>query len=333
MISVNNKIMRLLSVLVVVGLLAGFGCSSPSGGDDDGGGNDGGGDNGGGNETVTYSLTANASPSQGGSVDPSSGTFDEGEQVEVAATAADGWEFTGWSGDISSSENPLTFTINEDTDLTAEFSEVTNTYDLSVSATPSEGGSVSPESGTYEEGEQVQVTATAASGWSFAGWSGDVTSSDNPLTVTMNSDTDLTASFEENAKAYSNELMVTDGTYSETVTFGMNSNATSGYDSGLDDEAPPTPPEGSFHANFVISGYNLYDDYRPVQKQQTVWDLNFSPSSSNSISISWDFSSSNHHGSLTLVDDVNNPSVEIDMSSQSSYNVSDSVNELHIIQE
>jgi len=52
------------------------------------------------------------------------------------------------------------------------------------------------------------------------------------------------------------------------------------------------------------------------------------------VTLNWDFSSSNHAGSLTLVDDIDNPSIEVDMSAQNSYQVTDdSVDELYIIQE
>jgi hypothetical protein len=284
-------------------------------------------------EPTTYELTVNTEPSQGGSVDPEGGTYDEGEEVEVTATPSAGWEFSGWSGDIESSDNPLTVTMDANTTITAEFTEVP-TYELTVNANPSEGGSVDPSSGTFDEGEEVEVTATPESGWSFTGWTGDVESSDNPLTITMNSDTDLTANFEEDAKAYANQIEVSDGTYSEVLEFGMDANATAGFDQGLDDEAPPAPPEGSFYGNFVIDNYNLFKDFRPVTRDRTVWELNFSPTSGNNITISWDFSSSNHAGSLSLVDDPDDPSLEIDMETESSYAVTDtSVNTLYIVQE
>jgi len=41
----------------------------------------------------------------------------------------------------------------------------------------------------------VTLTATPASGWAFAGWSGDITSSDNPLTITMDANISATATF------------------------------------------------------------------------------------------------------------------------------------------
>lgn len=329
-----NRIRNLLSGLLILGLLVGFGCSSPSDSDDNDGGNGG---SEGGDDPVTYDLTVETNPSEGGSVDPESGTYDEGEEVEITATAADGWEFDGWSGDVTSSDNPLTVTMTDNTSLTAEFDEVPPaTYELSVSANPSEGGSVDPETGTFEEGEEVEVTATADDGWEFAGWDGDITSSENPLTVTISENTSLTALFEEieQASSYSYQIELSDGNYSNTLVFGMDGEATTDYDEDLDEEAPPAPPEGSFYGYFAIDGYNLYNDFRPVTNDRTVWEIHFSPESSKTMTINWDFSSSDHAGSLILVDDVDNASIEVDMEAESTYEVSDSdLKILYVVQQ
>ena len=67
---------------------------------------------------------------------------------------------------------------------------------LSVTASPSEGGSVSPQGGTYDAGTTVEVTATANTDYSFTNWTGDFEGSSNPVTLTMLTDQTLTANFE-----------------------------------------------------------------------------------------------------------------------------------------
>ena len=59
------------------------------------------------------------------------------------------------------------------------------------------GGTVerSPDLPTYGSGTQVQLTATAAPGWGFSGWSGDATGNTNPLTVTMTGPKTIGATF------------------------------------------------------------------------------------------------------------------------------------------
>ena len=65
-------------------------------------------------------------------------------------------------------------------------------YTLTVSA--GEGGTVSTEGGTYDEGTEVTITATPDEGYEFVGWEGSDSDS-NSLTVTLNGDTTVQALF------------------------------------------------------------------------------------------------------------------------------------------
>jgi len=47
--------------------------------------------------------------------------------VTVTAVPAAGWQFDGWSGDLSGTANPTTITMNANKSVTANFSEVTGT--------------------------------------------------------------------------------------------------------------------------------------------------------------------------------------------------------------
>ena len=134
-----------------------------------------------------YTLTASAG--DGGSV-TGGGPFASGTQVSLTATPTSGYSFSGWSN--GSTANPLTVTLNSNTSITANFQVIVNSYALSVSA--GEGGSVSTEGGEYEEGTEVTLTATASEGYRFTGWSDG--STEESITITLNSDTALTADFE-----------------------------------------------------------------------------------------------------------------------------------------
>jgi uncharacterized protein (TIGR02145 family)/uncharacterized repeat protein (TIGR02543 family) len=74
-------------------------------------------------------------------------------------------------------------------------------YTLTTGADPTAGGSVSrlPNKTTYNYGEQVTVTATAASGYIFKNWSGASTATTNQISITMDDNKTLTASFERAA--------------------------------------------------------------------------------------------------------------------------------------
>ena len=66
-------------------------------------------------------------------------------------------------------------------------------YTLSVSS--SEGGTVSSEGGTYDEGAEVTITATANEGYAFIGWDG-IDSTNETLTITLNSNLNIEPIFQ-----------------------------------------------------------------------------------------------------------------------------------------
>jgi len=74
-------------------------------------------------------------------------------------------------------------------------------YLLTTSITPAGGGSVSvspPSAGGddfYDDGDVVQLTANPSAGYGFWRWSGDLSGTNNPETVTMNRPKDITAEF------------------------------------------------------------------------------------------------------------------------------------------
>jgi sulfatase modifying factor 1 len=68
-----------------------------------------------------YTIILSASPSAGGTVS-GGGTFIQGSPQTVTATATYGYEFIGWSGDASGTNNPLTITVTSNLIITANFS-------------------------------------------------------------------------------------------------------------------------------------------------------------------------------------------------------------------
>lgn len=68
-------------------------------------------------------------------------------------------------------------------------------YVLTVSPTTNGTIALAPAGGTYAAGTVVTVTATPASGYQLAGWTGALSGSTNPTTVTMDADKTIGASF------------------------------------------------------------------------------------------------------------------------------------------
>jgi hypothetical protein len=132
----------------------------------------------------------------------SSTEYNSGTTVKLTATPSDEWVFSGWSGDIESTDNPIEVTVSEAKSITATFE--LKQYDLSITV---EGeGTVEEEvvvqgsttSSSYYSGDTVKLTAIPSDGWVFSGWSGAIESTDNPLTITVNANTTITASFNRN---------------------------------------------------------------------------------------------------------------------------------------
>lgn len=203
--------------------------------------------------------------------------------------------------------------------------EDTDLVEMQAAVNPEEAGEVNPPIGTYISGREITVvTIPANEQWEFTGWTGDTTAQEDSLTFEITENMELTANYEVPAQAFSNQITVTDGNNSKELVFGMHSDATAGFDDGIDAELPQiTPPEGAFYRRFNIPDYALRDDYRAIQAQQTVWEMEFAPDEGQTVTLSWDFSESAHIGSLTLTDDPEESTFEIDMKEESSYSVSE----------
>jgi uncharacterized repeat protein (TIGR02543 family) len=78
---------------------------------------------------------------------------------------------------------------------------MSSSHTLTAVTSPSAGGSVvrSPDAVSYAVGTTIALTATPATGYSFTGWSGDLSGTKNPETITMDTDKTVTASFVMNA--------------------------------------------------------------------------------------------------------------------------------------
>jgi Divergent InlB B-repeat domain/Bacterial Ig-like domain (group 2) len=137
------------------------------------------------------------------------------EQFSAAGSYPDGSHAT-ISSPVWTSSNPSVANINSSgevtaasvgsTNITASMSGVTSapvslrvtpsTYTLNIQAaggTVSMNGKAVTGNTTIAAGQNIILTATAPTDYFFAGWSGDASGKTNPLTITMNSDKNVTA--------------------------------------------------------------------------------------------------------------------------------------------
>jgi M6 family metalloprotease-like protein len=145
-----------------------------------------------------YALTLNKVGSGSVTADPVKSTYHYGDSVQLTATADAGWTFSTWDGGLGAT-NPVAITIDGDKTVTATFTQ--NEYALTLNKVGSGSVTADPVKAAYHYGDSVQLTATADAGWTFSTWSGDLTGSTNPTTITMNGSKSVTATFTQNEYA------------------------------------------------------------------------------------------------------------------------------------
>ena len=172
-----------------------------------------------------YTITTNVNDPIMGSVSGNLGTYENGASAELTAVANDHYEFTGWTGDVTSNENPLTITVNSDMTITANFQAQTK-YIITASAADNTMGYVTG-AGTYYAGETVTLTAVAKSTYYFVNWSDGNTNATRTFPASAN--LTLTANFAKaNPRAWAYDLkMVEEGdNYKFSFTATTAANAT-----------------------------------------------------------------------------------------------------------
>jgi hypothetical protein len=158
--------------------------------------------------TAYYLVTTQPSPSGGGTTSPSQEWVQSGATVALTASPASGWGFIDWSGTmggspVSSASNPWYLTVTGPVDVTGYFGP-----GLTVSAT--QGGTVTVSAngvtlGTVQAGSSqtfyvspgttVTLDAEPSSGYQFTGWSGALSGTADPDSITVNAPASVTANF------------------------------------------------------------------------------------------------------------------------------------------
>jgi hypothetical protein len=153
--------------------------------------------------TTQYQLTTTASPSAGGGVSPASEWVTAGTVVPVSATANSGYQFTGFSGNLTGTTTPQNLTMSGPENVTANF-----VAQVSATVTTSPSGLAITVDGTnYTAPHTFQwlggtnhtiavaspIAGTTGTQYVFANWS-DSGAQSHSITV-PNTATTYTASF------------------------------------------------------------------------------------------------------------------------------------------
>lgn len=142
-----------------------------------------------------HTITLGSFPENTGT-QSGAGTYSFGQNVVVSTTTPAGWIFQYWKedGTVVSTNHQYSFNVAGDRLLNAHFTPVM--YTVSLTANPSNGGTVSGE-GNFAHGSEVTVVATPNQGWDFISWTqnSQVVSTQAEYTFEATGPMDLTANF------------------------------------------------------------------------------------------------------------------------------------------
>jgi len=155
------------------------------------------------NFTTQYYLTTAASPPAGGTISPASACYNSGAVVSVSATTNAGYQFSGFTGDLSGTTTPQNLTMNAPKSVTANFTgstvqHVITSVPAGRSLTVDGAPCTSPCTFQWTAGTQHTIATTSPQSggtgiqYVFVSWSDggaishSITASSSPATYTAN---------------------------------------------------------------------------------------------------------------------------------------------------
>ena len=104
-----------------------------------------------------------------------------------------GHAFSHWSGDIESTDNPVTIIMDTNKQVVANFKDIP-VYHLTTTV-KGKGRVSSKANGNYNEGSQVKIMAFPTWGYEFVRWEGDYSGTESTIHISMDSTIHLVAVF------------------------------------------------------------------------------------------------------------------------------------------
>lgn len=138
-------------------------------------------------------------------LDPPGGIYELGTTVQLTAVPNEGSTFDHWSGDTTSTDNPITITVNGPIQITANFNDP-NFYKYTLWKTGSGEVQVDPDLDEFPEGSSAIFTAVPAEGWQFKNWNGSLNGTQNPDTLVFDSNETIQVVFELVTDVNDNEI-------------------------------------------------------------------------------------------------------------------------------
>jgi len=123
------------------------------------------------------------------------------DEVTATVNVPEHYVFSGWTGSLSGSDNPKTFSVTGNMTIGASVTiDASNPPAQSViSLTQPTGATITltPQQATYYNGTTVKAQLTVQSGYQFNNWTGSLTGTTNPYTFTVSGDMNIGADVTE----------------------------------------------------------------------------------------------------------------------------------------
>lgn len=192
----------------------------------------------------TYTVTATANPSAGGTVGglENGNTFAESTHITLTASASDNYTFNNWTegGTVVWTNATYSFEVTANRSLVANFTYTPNTYAVSATCDPQNSGSVTG-TGSFAQGVEARLTANPNSAnYEFVNWTenGLFVSAENPYVFTVSGARSLVAHFNRLASNHTVGVVVTpdgagtasgSGEYADGQTASLIATPSNGY--------------------------------------------------------------------------------------------------------
>jgi len=148
--------------------------------------------------SINYTINGNGSVEE--TIIQSKSDYTVGTVVQLTPIPDTGWgfvEWDNWDGEVDE-ENGIVITVEGEVNLTVTFERI----DYSLTITIEGEGEVvqeivsTPKSTEYPFETAVELTPVPSNGWKFVEWSGDVSSTDKVIQVTIEEDININVIFE-----------------------------------------------------------------------------------------------------------------------------------------
>ena len=135
-------------------------------------------------------------------LNPAKTVYQLGDEVTATVTVPEHYIFSNWTGGISGTTNPITFTVGQSISISANVTVDPTNPPASSTITinqPTTGGTINitPVQTTYYNGTTITASLSISSGYSFDGWTGSFSGTTNPKTFVLTENVTIGATLSE----------------------------------------------------------------------------------------------------------------------------------------